>query len=145
MPGGPQPVEREQRMKLAREIAERALAIRAEHMLAIGLYVSTGRGADGPYSDIEILCVLDTPNEDYDYEWVHGPWKAEVNFLSQNILLAKAAEVDERWPLTHGAFCNVLALHDPHDFFTTLRNVVLSQSQECFTKAIRGCIIYALC
>ena len=64
--------------------------------------------------------------------------------MSQNILLAKAAEVDERWPLTHGAFCNVLALHDPHDFFTTLRNVVLSQPQECFTKAIRGCIIYEL-
>ncbi len=144
MPGGPQPVEREQRLKLAREIADRARTVRGEHILAIGLYGSTARGTDGPYSDIEILCVLDTSDEDYDYEWVYGPWKAEINFLSKNVLLAKAADVDERWSLTHGAFCNILAFHDPHNFFATLRDVVLSQPQERFTAAIRGCIIYEL-
>ena len=144
MPGGPQPVEREQRLNLAREIATRATEVRGKNMLAIGLYGSTARGIDGPYSDIEILCVLDTSDEDYDYEWVHDPWKAEINFLSKNVLLVKAAEVDERWPLTHGAFCNVLAFHDPHNFFTTLRDVVLSQPQERFTAAIRGCIIFEL-
>ncbi len=144
MPGGPQPIERKQRLQLAREIAARAIAVRGEHMLAIGLYGSTARGTDGPYSDIEILCVLDTPDEDYDYEWVHGPWKAEINFLSKNVLLSKAADVDERWSLTHGAFCNILAFHDPHDFFATLRDIVLSQPQERFASAIRGCIIYDL-
>lgn len=144
MPGGPQPLEREQRLHLAKEIAARAAEVREKDMLAIGLYGSTARGTDGPYSDIEILCVLGTPDEDYDHEWVHGPWKAEINFLSKNVLLAKAAEVDERWPLTHGAFCNVLAFHDPHNFFAILRDVVLSQPQEHFTSAIRGCIIFEL-
>lgn len=144
MSGGPQPIGREQRLHLAREIAARAVAIHGEHILAIGLYGSAARGTDGPYSDIEILCVLDTPDEDYDYEWVHGPWKAEINFLSKNVLLAKAADVDERWSLTHGAFCNILAFHDPYNFFATLRDVVLSQPQEHFTEAIRDCIIYEL-
>src|SRR5579872_7131658 len=144
MPGGPQPIEREQRLKLAREIAARAVEVREKNILATGLYGSTARGTDGPYSDIEILCVLDTPDEDYDHEWVHGLWKAEINFLSKNILLAKAAEVDERWPLTHGAFCNVLAFHDPQNFFTILRDVVLSQPPERFSEAIRGCIIFEL-
>src|SRR5579863_469480 len=144
MSGGPQPVKREQRLKIAREIAARAAEVRGKDMLASGLYGSTARGTDGPYSDIEILCVLDTSDEDYDYEWVHGPWKAEINFLSKNVLLTKAADVDERWSLTHGAFCNVLAFHDPHNFFITLRNVVLSQPQEHFTSAIRGCIIFEL-
>ncbi len=144
MPGGPQPIEREQRLNLARVIAARAVAVREEHILAIGLYGSTARGTDGPYSDIEILCVLDTPDEDYDYEWVHGPWKAEINFLSKDVLLARAAEVDERWSLTHGAFCNVLAFHDPHNFFATLRDVVLSQPQEPYIEAMRGCIIFEL-
>ena len=63
MPGGPQPVEHEQRVKLAREIAGRALEVRGEHTLAIGLYGSTGRGTDGPYFDIEILCVLEPPTK----------------------------------------------------------------------------------
>lgn len=144
MPGGPQPIEREQRLNLAREIADKALEVRGEDVLAIGLYGSIARGTDGPYSDIEILCVLDTPDEDYDHEWVHGPWKAEINFLSKNVLLAKAAKVDERWSLTHGAFCHVLALHDPHHFFATLRGVVLSQPQEHFIAAMRDCIIFDL-
>src|SRR5579863_3720244 len=144
MPGGPQPIEHEQRLNLAREIAARAVAVRGEHLLAIGVYGSTARCTDGPCSDLEILCVLNTHDEDYDYEWVHGPWKAEVNFLSKDILLAKAAEVDERWPLTHGAFCNVLALYDLHNVFTALRDVVLSQPQKSFTSAIRGCITFEL-
>ncbi len=144
MPEGPLSIEREQRLQLAREIVERALIVREKDVLAIGLYGSTARGTDGPYSDIEILCTLDTSGEDYDYEWVHGPWKAEVNFLSKDILLAKAAEVDERWSLTHGAFCNILAFHDPQNFFATLRDVVLSQPPERFVEAIRGCIIFEL-
>lgn len=44
MPAGPQPVEREQRLHLAREIAARATEVRGEDILAIGLYGSTARG-----------------------------------------------------------------------------------------------------
>ena len=43
-----------------------------------------------------MLCVLDTSGEDYSYEWAYGPWKAEVNFYSPDVLLAQAAERDIR-------------------------------------------------
>jgi kanamycin nucleotidyltransferase len=85
--------------------------------------------------------VLRSNGEDYTYEWVYGPWKAEVNFNSQDILLQEAATVDEKWPLTHGSYSNILALYDPAGFFTQLRQIVVSQPEEKFTAVIRGVIV----
>ena len=141
MCGGPQPTDRAKRMALVREIADRVLTLYNERILAIGVYGSMARGTDGPYSDIEMLCVLRSTGEEYSYEWAHGSWKAEVDFYSQDILLQKAAEVDVDWPLTHGAYCDVLALYDPEGFFAKLRDTVLSQPQERFIAAIREVIM----
>ena len=53
---GPQPYSHAERMTRAKEIAAQ---FRAKFdVLAIGLYGSLARGTDGPYSDIEMHCVL---------------------------------------------------------------------------------------
>jgi kanamycin nucleotidyltransferase len=85
--------------------------------------------------------VLRTAGEDYTHEWSHGPWKAEVNFYSEDVLLGEAAEVDGTWPLTHGAFRNVMAFHDPTGFFVKLRDTVDSQPAERFIATMRGVIV----
>ncbi len=141
MAGGPQPITRRERLALAYEIADRARAYRSGDLLAVGLYGSLARGDDGPYSDIEILCVLRTRDEDYSHEWTAGPWKAEVDFASENVLLAQAAEVDGRWPLTHGAYVHVRAIHDPEGVFPRLRRVVLGQTREKLDAALRCLIV----
>lgn len=141
MPGGPQPMTQAERMALAHEIANRARELYDNQLLAVGLYGSLARGTDGPYSDLEMMCVLRSSDEDYVYEWAHGPWKAEVNFYSQDILLQEAAEVDERWPLTHGAYSYIRALYDPDEFFVKLSQVVAAQPEEKFTAVIRGVIV----
>lgn len=134
-------MEPARRMALVREIADRALAARREDVLAIGVYGSVARGTDGPYSDIEMVCVLRTRGEQDIVEWTTGPWKAEVDFYSQDVLLRKASEVDGEWPLTHGAYCHVFALYDPDHFFVKLRDVVLSQPEERFLEAMREVIV----
>jgi kanamycin nucleotidyltransferase len=83
-----------------------------------GVYGSLARGADGPYSDIEMMCLLRTAGVERTVEWSHGPWKAEVNFLGYDVALRQAAEVDGDWPLAHGAYLNVLPLHDPERFLS---------------------------
>ena len=64
MSTGPQPRSRAERLALAQEIFERVLALQGDRLLAVGLYGSTARGTDGPYSDLEMLCVLNTVDED---------------------------------------------------------------------------------
>ncbi len=144
MTGGPQPLEREQRLALAQEIADRALATYQKKVRAIGLYGSTARGTDGPYSDIELFCVLDTTGEKYIHEWSHGSWKAEVDVFSKDVLVAEASQVDEQWPLTHGCYFYVQPLHDPDNFFAKLSHLAYSQPEEKFLTAIRGLITFDL-
>lgn len=133
-----QPMTREERRRLAHELADRALAAYGEQVKAIGCYGSMGRGTDGPYSDIEMFVVLRTQGDEFSHEWVAGPWKAEVDFYSEGVLLAKAAEVEGRWPLTHGSFFHVLSLYDPEGFFAQLREAAASPADEAFRRAIEG-------
>jgi kanamycin nucleotidyltransferase len=141
MSTGPQPRSRAERLALAQEIFERVLALHGNDLLAVGLYGSMARSTDGPYSDLEVLCVLKTVDEDYNYEWIYNTWKAEVNFRSRNMILAEAAEIEENWPLTHGAFANILPLYDPSHFFNELKEVVLSHPPEQFQEVIRAVIV----
>lgn len=126
---------------MAWEIAERARDAQKSTLKAVGVYGSTARGQDGPYSDLEMLCVLGTPGEEFSYEWCYGPGKAEVNFYGEDVLLRKAAQVDGRWPLTHGAFLMVRPLIDPGGFFQQLRNVVRTRPREAFAAAIRATLV----
>lgn len=140
MSGGPQPRTRAERLAVADAIANRILSLHPD-VIAVGLYGSLARGSDGPYSDVETLCVLPGHGQEYNYEWTCGPWKAEVNFYSRDNLLCKAAEVDGDWPLTHGAYRDLRPLYDPGQFLAQVHQTVLSQSAEKFTTAIKAVIV----
>lgn len=138
---GPAPMDRRQRLQFAREIAGRAREVYGPDLIAAGLYGSMARGEDGPYSDVEMFCVLRRPGEEFSHEWSYGPGKAEVDFYGEDVLLRRAAEVDGRWPLTHGAYYAVLPLHDPGGFFPRLRGVAAGREDSQFHAAIEGVLV----
>jgi kanamycin nucleotidyltransferase len=86
---GPAEISRSERLQICREIAERLQTVYVDKLLAIGIYGSVSKGTDGPFSDIEMLCVLDEPDEavEFSHEWSSGLWKAEVNVCSADVLL----------------------------------------------------------
>jgi kanamycin nucleotidyltransferase len=141
MPGGPQPMDHSHRLELAREIAGRFQAHYGESVLALGVYGSLARGTDGPYSDIELLCVLRGEGIEQNHEWSAGAWKAEVNVRSQDVALREAAELDVDWPITHGAFTHVLPLRDPEAFFPRLRDAALAHSDDEFRQVMCDVIV----
>lgn len=129
------------RLELAGEIVERIQHHYRDRVLAIGVYGSVARGTDGPYSDIEMHCVLHGTDLETVYEWLAGDWKAEVNVYSEDVIVRWASEVDVDWPLTHGAYTEVLVVHDPTDFFSRLRDAVLQQPEQTFRQIIHGVIV----
>ncbi len=137
----PQPIEHQQRMKLAHMIVERLVARYGTSVKAIGLYGSLARNEDGPYSDIEMFCVLRAPGETHDYEWCTGSWKAEVNVRDEVSLRQEASQVDGSWAQTHGAFVHVSPLQDPENYFSELRELVLSHPPELFRNVIEEVLI----
>ena len=130
MPPDPQPMDHQQRLELAWRIAGRLVARYNASLKAIGLYGSAARNQDGPYSDMEMFCVLKEPGESRNFEWCAGPWKAEVNVRGEEELRHEAAEFDGRWALTHGAFVHVLPLRDPEHYFDGLRELAMLHSSE---------------
>jgi kanamycin nucleotidyltransferase len=141
MPGGPKPMDRSRRLELAREIAARVQHHYGDAVVAVGVYGSLARGTDGPYSDIEMHCVVRGQGVDICHEWSAGPWKAEVDVYSEDVVLAWASELDVDWPVTHGACTNVWALYDPSGFFSRLRDAALSHPDEVFQQVILDVIV----
>lgn len=134
------PATPKERWSLAVKIAERARHLRKD-VRAIGIYGSVARGEDGPYSDLEIICVLASPGEDFTTEWIARPCKVEVNFVSADVLFARAAEVEADWPLTHGAYASVHPIYDPDRIFPKLKEAVLAAPRAAFSQAIRNLIV----
>lgn len=146
MPGGPRPMDRARRLDLAREIAAQIRQHYGDYILALGVYGSVARGTDGPYSDIEMHCVVRGSGVDICHEWSAGPWKAEVDVYSEDVVLGWASEVDVDWALTHGACVEVLPIYDPTGFFSRLRDTALfSQPDQVFQETIHDVIIGELC
>lgn len=140
---GPMKMSQSDRLELCREIADRLREVYEDRLLAIGVYGSVSRGTDGPYSDIEMFCVLRDTNEpvDYCYEWSAGPWKAEMDVCSASVLLQSAAEVEGSWPLTHGPYFAPLSLYDPEGFFPRLRQAAESPTKEDFRAAVNEVLV----
>jgi len=140
---GPVKISRDERFQTCREIAERLHAVYGDKVLAIGVYGSVSRGTDGPFSDIEMFCVLDESGDpiEFSHEWSSGPWKAEVNVCSADVLLDTASTVEGMWPLTHGPFFTPLSLYDPKGFFPKLKEAAESPTDEDFRRAINEVLV----
>lgn len=138
---GPQPMTRRERLALVEEMHSKLRARYGDQLKAIALYGSTARGTDGPYSDIELICVLRSDGEEYSFEWSAGPWKAEVDVYSEAILLAKAARVSGSWPMTHGAFQTATPLYDPDGYFQQVRDAASAPTDEQIRTAIEETLV----
>ncbi len=122
-------------------IVSRLLEAHRDHVVAIGLYGSTGRGADETYSDIELFCVIDQPVADRRYEWIHGDGKAEVELFGDDVIRRKAAMVEEGWSVTHAEFAYPHRLRGNERFFNELRDLVFAHPDETFAEVERAIIV----
>ncbi len=140
---GPVKISRNERLQTCHEIAKRLHEVYGDKLLALGVYGSVSRGTDGPFSDIEMFCVLSESSEpiEFSYEWSLGPWKAEVNVCSADVLLETASTVDGEWPLTHGPFFSPLCLYDSQGFFPKLKEAAESPTKEDFRHAINEVLV----
>lgn len=129
------------RRALVEQIDDRLHTVYADDVRAIGLLGSTARGDDGPYSDVEMICVVVGAMVDRRYEWSPGPWKAEVNVRSRDVLDQKAQTVDVDWPMTHGKYVDMQPRYDPEHLFDHARELATSQPEDAFRRAIQDSVV----
>ncbi|MBN8216735.1 MAG: hypothetical protein J0L75_08825 [Spirochaetes bacterium] len=78
---------------------------------------------------------------DQDFGWSEGPWKAEVGVTSKILVLTHAARLEDDRPLTHGAFVDILPLHDPTRYFPRLKPLVFEHGEEEYRCLIHGDVV----
>lgn len=137
----PVPLTHEQRITIAHTLADRLLTRYGAYVKAIGMYGSVARGDDGPFSDIELICVLTCPPDQTCYEWWTGSWKAEVDLYSVEAIQKKASTVYSGWPLNHSSYLQTQPLYDPNAFLAELKPLVFSASEESFRAVIEELLI----
>ena len=141
MTSGPASYTHTERLARAEQIASRFQAYYAENLLAIGIYGSLGRSADGPFSDIELHVIVKGEEIERAFEWSTGPWKAEVDVYSLDVFLAHAGKLDDLWPITHGSFARVLPLHDPKRLFHRAAHTVFDHTLDEYNDLIREVLV----
>jgi kanamycin nucleotidyltransferase len=126
---------------MAQRIFERVMQLHGDDVLAIGLYGSMARNTDGPFSDVEMLCVLRSAGVDENAEWSAGNWKAEVNFRSHDVVWDRAGELDGEWSVSHGKYIDMQPLRDCESFLVQLKARVFAHTDEDFHECMREVII----
>ena len=101
---GPKAQARSERQKHLDNFIEKLHALYAGHILVIALYGSMARKHDGPYSDIELFCIVDVPGMDTTYEWIYGDGKAEINVYGLEVARKLARQVITEWSLKKDSF-----------------------------------------
>ena len=139
--GGPSPLERSERVAIAHQIGDQIQNHYAKRVKAIGIYGSIARGLDGPYSDIELFCVLQGENIETAYEWATGPWKCSVNVYSEDVMIRDAAVIDETWPFVQSGYVFIKPLYDPDGVFPRVREIALDPRPNEFREAIRNIVV----
>ena len=141
MIGGPQPLTHEQRRELVDQISAHLHAHYGAELLALGVYGSVAREEDGPFSDIEMHCILRGNGVETNYEWSAGPWKAEVDVYSWDVIQEMAARVEGDWALTQRAYTQVMPVYDPQDLFARLVDLVFSQPEQVYRTALHDLVV----
>ena len=138
---GPQSQSRAERLALVQQLSGRLQLLYQDQVVAIALYGSMARQQDGPYSDIEMLCIVAEPDLDISFEWVYGAGKAEINVLGRNDARWEAKEVPSDWAISKRAFLDAQLIYGDERCLTELKDLVLSISEEEANKVIGQAIV----
>ena len=141
---GPEPQDHTARLHWLRQFLEQINARYPGKVLLAALYGSLARNEDGPYSDIELFCVIDQPGLDKDLEWVYGCGKAEINLMGLDVARRAAGEVDEYWALSAGQFGAARLLQGDAALLEELRSLALHPPVDQVHETIHAILVEEL-
>ncbi len=139
---GPQPQKRADRQQVVDQIVNDLVAIYGERVLSIGIYGSMARQTDGPYSDIELSCVIEGTEVDITYEWIYEANKAEVAIQTPDVIRCDVLDMDEEvWPLWKRSYLDMICLYGDPSVFDEMRRMIMSPPQKEFDHLVGELVV----
>ncbi|MCI2431578.1 hypothetical protein LM602_03340 [Candidatus Acetothermia bacterium] len=126
----------EDRLSIARDLAQRILAQYGDAVVGIAIYGSVARKADTSFSDIELKVVTTAAVGEHDVEYVHRSGaKIEINYEQSESYLRRAGSVDTDWPIWAAIYRQQVVLFERENFFAQAHRAVESLKDEDFRAA----------
>ncbi|MDY0404158.1 kanamycin nucleotidyltransferase C-terminal domain-containing protein [Virgibacillus sp. 179-BFC.A HS] len=138
----PMATSREEKMEIIGEIKERLLQKYGANILAIGVYGSTGRKTDGPYSDIEMHVVTKNGFSLVEQEFIFEPFKIEISTHQADELIRQAQTVDDGWAIEAGVYVHIQRLYDPENLFEKIKYLPFQAPDSAFYDVMKQFMIW---
>lgn len=126
----------EERLEIAREVAQAVLRKYGERVSAIAVYGSVAKGEDGEHSDLDMWVATSEPCEDVRF-FVYRGIAVSINWDTEEGRIRLAGRVTPQWPLDADEVRTYLALFERGDFPDRLRQAAADLRDEDFASSIR--------
>ncbi len=114
-------MDRAERIQLARDISDAFIERHGEAILATGIRGSVARQEDVEQSNLNMVVVTSSPDVAVSRALLYGPIVVELYAVDDTAYLEDAHIVGPWWPVRADQFSHHLALHDPNEFWRSLR------------------------
>ena len=127
----------EERMALAREIADRILEEYGTDIIGIVVYGSVAKHEDAEYSDLELWVATSEGIRSRDLVFIYRGCAVEVFYGPAQLFLDDAATVNPMWPIRADMRRSYVVLFEREGFFNQLQAAAHDLREEEFDKAMR--------
>jgi len=114
-------MDRGERVDLAKDLSAAFVDRHGESIVATGIRGSVARQEDVEQSNLNMVVVTAAPDVAVSRALLYGPIAVELFVIDEKAYLEDAHIVGPWWPVRADQFSHHIALHDPNEFWKSLR------------------------
>lgn len=127
----------EERLQVARELAQKILDKHGHRVTAIAVYGSTAKGEDVAHSDLDLWVATSEPVEDVRF-FIYKGLPVSINWDTEEGRLEAAGHVTPAWPLDADELRSYLVLRERGDFIERLNRAADMVREEDYSRAMQA-------
>lgn len=114
-------MDRGERVDLAKELSNAFIERHGDEIVATGIRGSVARQEDVEQSNLNMVVVTASPDVGLSRALLYGPIAVELYVVDRQAYLEDAHIIGPWWPVRADQFSHHIALHDPNEFWKSLR------------------------
>jgi len=127
----------EDRIKIAHDLSDRVLEKYGNHIIAVYICGSTSKKLDRPYSDLEMIVVVNDTAEISMKYYLHRGLIIQIEYVKSSKILSDAVQLTDNWPWEADQYRNRIALYEREGWFRRLDEAVAKNDKRDSVEAIR--------
>lgn len=133
----------EERLAISRQLCKQILDTYGDKIVVVLVTGSTAKNLDRPYSDLEMIVIVDDGIEIPIAQYIHDGMSIQIDYVEGSSFLKDARRITFNWALAWDQFRNRIVLYDPTGWILKIDKVV-AESETTDTRKTIGQLMSAL-